>query len=325
MRDKCVNCHNTYPQTPIDGWQVGDVRGILEVTMPMASGFAQVNEIFTQLVAMISALLIGSMLGGSYLLRVRSHKKLVNAKHQELNKHYQSAIKMAELGAMVARITHEISLALDHHYQITKSTAKLLTEKTLLHRQLSQYFDDATQALELSVANNERVLALISSFKNVAVNQCSQKVFEIDVTNYLQDIVMMLHPTLKRLTHTVVVDAQAGIVVNCLAGSLAQVVTNIINNAILHAFDGEENGTITITVRDGDMVEIEIRDDGLGMGEALEKRVFDECFTTKQGQGGSGLGLAICQQLVSQDLGGELTLSSELGSGTVVIFTISKD
>jgi len=41
MRSSCIDCHNTHPDTPKNDWQVGDVRGILEVSLPMEQATAQ--------------------------------------------------------------------------------------------------------------------------------------------------------------------------------------------------------------------------------------------------------------------------------------------
>lgn len=37
MRPECVTCHNTHPQSPKTDWQVGDLRGVLEITLPLST------------------------------------------------------------------------------------------------------------------------------------------------------------------------------------------------------------------------------------------------------------------------------------------------
>ena len=65
---------------------------------------------------------------------------------------------------------------------------------------------------------------------------------------------------------------------------------------------------------------VEVSDDGCGMAPEVLARVFEPFFTTKLGQGGSGLGLSISHNIVTQVLGGELSVQSQPGRGAV--FTI---
>ncbi|MBO6227783.1 MAG: HAMP domain-containing histidine kinase, partial [Shewanella sp.] len=69
-------------------------------------------------------------------------------------------------------------------------------------------------------------------------------------------------------------------------------------------------------------VEITVSDNGIGMSEETMKQIFDPFFTTRRGNGGTGLGLHLTYQLVSQLLGGKITVSSTLGKGSVFSLTI---
>jgi signal transduction histidine kinase len=64
-------------------------------------------------------------------------------------------------------------------------------------------------------------------------------------------------------------------------------------------------------------VQIEVRDNGVGIPADNLKRVFDPFFTTRLGQGGSGLGLHIVHNIVTEVLGGHVNVSSQPGAGTV--------
>jgi signal transduction histidine kinase len=95
------------------------------------------------------------------------------------------------------------------------------------------------------------------------------------------------------------------------------VLTNLVNNALLHAFEGDARGTITIAARlqGSDRVEITVQDNGCGIPVANLPRVFDPFFTTKLGKGGSGLGLNIVYNLVHEALGGSIFVANTVGSG----------
>ena len=93
---------------------------------------------------------------------------------------------------------------------------------------------------------------------------------------------------------------------NVRGSELNQVWTNLISNA-LDAIDGD--GTITITTRQDDTcVEVDIADDGPGIPEEDQSRIFDSFFTTKDVGKGTGLGLSTARQIVNERMGGSLTL-----------------
>jgi signal transduction histidine kinase len=105
-------------------------------------------------------------------------------------------------------------------------------------------------------------------------------------------------------------------------GPYGQVLTNLVLNALTHAFPDKREGSIRLAARrvDPDYVEIELRDDGVGMSPDVQNRAFDPFFTTRRSRGGTGLGLHIVYNLVTQRLGGRLKLESAVGRGTV--FTV---
>jgi signal transduction histidine kinase len=97
------------------------------------------------------------------------------------------------------------------------------------------------------------------------------------------------------------------------ASELNQVWTNLIDNAA-DALDGVEGATITLrTAVEGDMVVVEVEDNGPGIPPELADRVFDAFFTTKPPGSGTGLGLDISYSIVVDKHQGELTVDSEPG------------
>jgi len=120
------------------------------------------------------------------------------------------------------------------------------------------------------------------------------------------------------------VDVSAELELDSYPGSLYQVFNNLINNALMHAFEGRNCGNIWLAARaaeDG-QVEIEFRDDGAGMAEEVLRHVFDPFFTTKMGNGGTGLGMNIVYNIVTGVMGGRIVLESSPGSGTTVRMTM---
>jgi len=101
-------------------------------------------------------------------------------------------------------------------------------------------------------------------------------------------------------------------------GPLGQVLTNLINNAMLHAFEDRTGGLVrVIAALHGESdVRITVQDDGNGIPDAHVPRIFDPFFTTKLGRGGSGLGLSVVYKLVNDALQGSISVQSQAGRGT---------
>ena len=76
-----------------------------------------------------------------------------------------------------------------------------------------------------------------------------------------------------------------------------------------------------VTRRDGDQIEIRIRDNGMGMPEDVIEKIFNPFFTTKPTDQGTGLGLAISADIVRRH-GGGIRVESEAGEGTDMIIDL---
>lgn len=165
---------------------------------------------------------------------------------------------------------------------------------------------------------------LVSSFKQVAVDQTSVNRRKFDLHETLHEILLTMGPAIRMTHHSIECTIKKGIVLESFPGPFGQVLTNLVNNALLHAFDASSLGKITIsaTQRGATHVEITVQDDGSGIPAANLSRVFDPFFTTKLGKGGSGLGLNIVYNLVHEAPGGSITVASAPGSGACFTLVI---
>src|SRR5262249_51922306 len=105
------------------------------------------------------------------------------------------------------------------------------------------------------------------------------------------------------------------VVVRGDARRLAQVVTNLLSNAVRYNRPG---GSVKVRVRvDGAWAVLLVADTGPGIAESDRPHVFERFFRAdkSRGSGGAGLGLAICKSIVAAH-GGEIRFSSEDGVGT---------
>jgi two-component system NtrC family sensor kinase len=173
----------------------------------------------------------------------------------------------------------------------------------------------------LILTNLERSNELVQSFKQVAVDQSSETRRTFRVHDYLEDILRSLRPKLKRTPHLVEIDCDPGLTLTSYPGALSQVITNLVLNSILHAYAEGVSGRIRLSAAPHDSgIRLRYSDDGRGIPEEVRQRIFEPFFTTRRSQGGSGLGLHIVYNLVTQRLGGTISVDGHAGKGTA--FTI---
>ncbi|AMK09827.1 PocR ligand-binding domain-containing protein [Pseudodesulfovibrio indicus] len=115
--------------------------------------------------------------------------------------------------------------------------------------------------------------------------------------------------------------------VRCEPGKLQQVFFNILyNGAQAMTFAMAETGRpprfVLRCARSGDMVRVEIEDNGPGMEESVRKRVFEPFFTTKAPGVGTGLGMSVSYFIVSEDMGGTMRVESIPGRGAKFIIEL---
>ncbi|MEN9867800.1 MAG: hypothetical protein RL748_3390, partial [Pseudomonadota bacterium] len=145
-----------------------------------------------------------------------------------------------------------------------------------------------------------------------------------DLQQTCGEIVATMMNQIKNSGHTLLQDIAPGIVLNSYPGPFGQVITNLINNALLHAFDGRSHGQMTLLayLQNPETVCIQFRDNGNGISEANLGRIFDPFFTTKLGQGGSGLGLSISYNIVTSLLNGSIKVHSNIHHGTTFVLEL---
>lgn len=238
--------------------------------------------------------------------------------------------KMASLGGLVAGIAHDVNTPLGVSVTATSflqdRVKKLQTaydNKKLTSNTMSSFLSEAQQTITLLTNNLTRASDLISSFKQVAVDQTSEAVREINVSEYLTEVVQSLAPHFKKTQHTIDIHCPDDLSIQCAPGVLAQILTNMIMNSLIHGFEDKLKGAIKLEIseQDGNLI-IDYSDDGRGLDEGTLARHFDAFFTTRRGKGGSGLGTHIMYNLVTQTLSGSIEAFSQPDEGLRYKITI---
>ena len=239
--------------------------------------------------------------------------------------HLVQAEKLAALGQLVAGVAHEINTPIG--LALTTSTAfddnlrqlrRTVSSDQVRRSELVQGIDRLSEGSALVFSNLTRAADLVHNFKQVATDQAAEDRRSFDVHDWLVELMSTLEPLLRRKGHEVRLACAGGIVLDSYPGALAQVVSNLALNAVIHAFPDGCAGLLAIDVtRLGDAaIRIVFRDDGRGIPRENLQRIFDPFFTTRREEGSTGLGLHIVYNLVTSTLHGRIEIESDAATGT---------
>jgi len=258
---------------------------------------------------------------------LRASKEHAETALHDLREAQQSLIaaeKLAALGGLVAGVAHEVNNPIGISLTVASSFArrcddfaKEVAAGPLRRSRLDEFLDGGKDAANQLVANLQRAGELVQSFKQVAVDRSHAERRQFDLRESTDQIIASLRPVLKKSQIALAVDVPDGIVMDSYPGSYGQVLTNLFLNSVVHAFPDGRAGSVIVEARPvGDVIDIFVSDDGVGMSDEIQRRALDPFFTTRRNEGGTGLGLHIIFNLVTQQLGGRLTFESRLGWGT---------
>lgn len=233
------------------------------------------------------------------------------------------AEKMSSLGELVAGVTHEVSTpigicvtAQSFFIDETKAIQNKFENGTMAKQDFVSYIETAFENGKIITSNLSRSAELIKNFKQVAVDQCIEDLRPVVVFHYISDLLTTLKPRMKSLRHNIEVLGDEQLQITTLPGALAQIITNLIMNSIIHGFEESDQGDIRISIgkAKGGM-NLRYEDNGKGMSQESLTKVFDPFFTTRRGKGGTGLGMNIVYKLITDSLHGSIECKSEIGKG----------
>jgi signal transduction histidine kinase len=242
--------------------------------------------------------------------------------------------KLASLGALVAGIAHELNTPIGNSLltatalsDMVNEFEKKYSEGGIKRSALEAHMADTRLACGIMAGSLGRAADLITSFKQVSVDQTSDQRRRFELGAVVRDTVATYAAQLRRANCRIEVDVSPMLVLDSYPGGLGQVLSNLINNALLHAFEARSAAKIVISAREIEhgQVMLNFSDDGVGMAPKTLHQVFDPFFTTKMGQGGSGLGMNIVYNVVTGMLGGSIGIASTPGTGTSVTIMMPKN
>ena len=291
--------------------------GVVTVQSPLADAYGEHERMVFRSLNAFTAIALDN---------ANAYRRLQQAQSQLVAKE-----KLAALGSLVAGIAHELNTPLGNSLLMASTLEQRSREvehaaelKSLRRSELELFLRETQSVARLIMQGLQTAAELITSFKQVAVDRTAEQRRLFDLALLCEQVTATLQAGIRNKGHRLELQVPEGLLLNSFPGPLGQVLSNLVNNAMLHGFGSRRGGLMQLSARplkDG-RVELRFRDDGVGISSAHAGRVFEPFFTTKFGQGGSGLGLSISHNIVSSLLGGSLTLDPAPGPGCCFVLNL---
>jgi signal transduction histidine kinase/ActR/RegA family two-component response regulator len=343
MREACVQCHNTHPDSPKRDWKTGDVRGVLEITRPVAGGATAARLSLQQTVRQLTGIAIFALVGlalvivvlrrsALYSLQLASETAKANRligreieHRKETEKQAIAVQKLESLGLLAGGIAHDFNNLLAGILG-NAEMALLETSKATLKPKVIQRY------IGLILQTGEQTKALIKQLLTYAGGHA----FEKEPVNLSKRVELLAPLLVTASRHKAKLVLETDPFLPSLMGDPVQL-DQVVMNLVTNASDAIDSAGGNITIRTGiclpdeldptqsedpiydqdDSVSVylEVEDDGCGMAPDIQGLIFDPFFSTKGV--GRGLGLSALQGIV-RDHDGTVMIASALGNGSIV-------
>jgi DNA-binding LacI/PurR family transcriptional regulator/signal transduction histidine kinase len=290
----------------------------------------------------ISAALKGSLLVQQVIEKDQERQRLLRdleKRARQLEEAYQAlqtnqeklliSEKMASLGRLTASIAHEMNTPLAAARTALHELGKLVTEygssacdPEVTPSDHAEIAEEMQRALRLARTSTTRAADFVRGIKTQTRDLAPGERHVFNAVPYVQEALLLLSYALR----------QGGCCAEFrpsddnveLYGSparLAQVVTNLVTNAIDASLPKGGGNIILSLIRQDDAHELKVTDCGIGITPEIMPKIFDPMFTTKPFGQGTGLGLSIVRDIMTRDFNGSVEVTSEPGLGTT--FTVT--
>ncbi len=222
----------------------------------------------------------------------------------------------------IAMISHELKTPMT---PIKLYSAALKRPKML--GELNKKQQEAVDGIHFNALRLERTVADLLDAQKLELGKMKFEKKEMKVEELMANITRNLEKQTQEKGGQLINQTTEKITIKSDAPRLAQVLTNLINNAI--DFVPENTGKIEINAQKKDgQVQFYVKDNGIGMSLENQKKLFQKFFqadtSITRKHGGTGLGLSICKG-ITEALGGKIWVESEEGKGTNFYFTTPGD
>jgi PAS domain S-box-containing protein len=246
------------------------------------------------------------------------------------------AEKMASLGRLTAGIAHEMNTplaavrsALAEMESLVDEYASSIDDKQVDPDDHKQIAAEMSKTIRLAGKAAKRAAAFVQGIKSHTRDLSPKERQPFDAVTVVDETLLLLtHALRKRGCDARFEHAEGAIPLLGSPGRLAQIVTNLVNNAIdatcaKPGHTPSKGGHVVVRLaRDGGAVTLEVSDEGTGIPPEVVGKIFDPMFTTKPFGEGTGLGLTIVHDIVVGEFGGTIDVRTRLGEGTTFVVRV---
>jgi signal transduction histidine kinase len=266
--------------------------------------------------------------------RVSERTLELNERNQELNLAYmklqtnQEALfvseKMASIGRLTAGFVHEMNTPLAavrvslFELQILISEyAQSIGDETVSYEDHEEIAQEMDKIVSISERSIQRALSFINSVKSQTRRVDFQQQQKFNAAEVIEEALLLVDYIVVQAKCRVEFEQQGqNIEMVGSPGSLAQIFTNLMSNAIDASVSIDEALIVVDLSRTEKGLLLRVRDQGVGIPAEIRSKIFDPLFTTKPFGEGTGLGLSIVHDIVTKSFQGTIEVDSKVGVGT---------
>jgi len=240
--------------------------------------------------------------------------------------------KTQALSELVSSMAHEVKgpigvtvMAASHLQHLASEIQEQFEQQSLQPEMLKSFLETMHENTKIILEQGKRVNELAECFKTISLDQTTYERRVFVLPGYLHYVLLSLKTKIEKTGHELTVNAPDTVEMEGYPGAFAQMVTNLVENALLHAFDEENGGNISLelTCPNPENIQLTIADDGKGFTGVDTNHLFGPFFTTESERGGgTGMGLNIVGSLVIETMGGQIECKTKEGKGTTFRITI---
>ncbi|MBR7888038.1 HAMP domain-containing histidine kinase [Marinomonas sp. A79] len=268
------------------------------------------------------------------LTLVKQEKALVERANEKLSRTNKQLVdlqdelvetsKLSSLGLMLAGLAHEMHTPLGGvRMALSSCQAWMNKEEKAIPSEVSKGIN---QSLSIADKNLVRALDVVASFKRIVSDRTAQEIQAFQLHNVVNDIVFTYKPVLKKRSDIRLdIDCPDDIDMLGYPGAMSQIIQNLVDNALDHAFHHRDKGVITLTAKKyQESLVLSIRDNGRGIAPDIKQHIFQPFMTTGRVKHHTGLGLHLVSQWVDKLMNGRIEFESEVGVGSCFTLTVPR-
>ena len=292
-----------FRQVREDGENSDVIMGVIEIAKDLSQEYTNIIRLqYSIIVVSVTVMLVLFLVLRSIVSRAGSIMERRNLERLRLEEKLNKAERLAQLGTMVATVSHEIKSPLG----IVRSTAEILEKR------IKKVAPGNEHLARIIMDETGRLNDIVVEFLDYARPQ-EPKTVQANVNDVLEKALRFITPKLRdqEIELEAVLDPHLPMA-NIDVGQFYRALLNILVNGMQAM---EKGGHLTVRTRreDDGWIVIDIGDSGTGIAEEKLEQIFHPFFTDKHK--GTGLGLAITKNIIDGHRG-EIRVSSRQGAGS---------